>query len=74
MGYQLDHIQNFVHGELYKISGLIDSKERIAPEINDTNLKDSLILFSEHISKYTKPEKRLTAVIVDGLLRKYYKE
>ena len=73
MGYQLDYIQSLVCGEIYKISGLLNSKERIAPELNDTNLKGSFILFSQHINQYTKTEKRPTAVLLNKLLEKYYR-
>ena len=73
MGYQFEYLQSFNCGELYKISGLINSTERIAPDIDKTNLKGSIILFSEHISQYTKKEKRPTAVLINDLLEKYYK-
>lgn len=72
MGYQLNHIQNLPCGELFKISGLINSRERISPEISNTNLKESLVLFTQHINQYTAKEKRPTASLINDLLEKYY--
>jgi len=71
MGYQLEHIQNMVCGELYKITGLIDSIERIAPEFTNTNIENSLVLFTQHINKYTANEKRPTALTIKTLLDYY---
>ena len=70
MGYQLNFVQSFIAGDLYKISGFIHSNERVSPEITETNLNESLILFTEHISQYTKKEKRPTAVFINELLEK----
>lgn len=61
MGYKFEFIQNIECGELFKITGLIDSEERIAPEITETNLIGSIVLFSQHINQYTPKEKRPTA-------------
>jgi len=71
MGYELEHIQNMVCGELYKITGLINSTERIAPEFTNTNLENSLVLFTQHINQYTANEKRPTAVTIKTLLDYY---
>jgi hypothetical protein len=68
MGYKLDFVKSYISGDLYEISGFINSNERISPEIIETNLKGSLILFTEHISQYTKKEKRPTAVFINQLL------
>lgn len=68
MGYKVDFVKSYVCGDLYKISGFIESNERILSEIKETNLKGSLILFTEHISQYTKKEKRPTAVLINELL------
>lgn len=65
MGYKLNFAKSYVCGDLYKISGLLESNERISSEIIETNLKDSLILFTEHISQYTKKEKIPTAVLIN---------
>ncbi|AUC84799.1 hypothetical protein CW731_05600 [Polaribacter sp. ALD11] len=70
MGYQLNFVQSYMCGDLYKISGFLESNERISSEITETNLKGSLILFTEHISQYTKKEKRPTAVLINELLKK----
>jgi len=72
MGYQLEKIELFECGELYKINGFIDSPERINKELSETNLKNSLILFSHHINQYTKKEKRPTATFINSLLESYY--
>ncbi len=71
MGYQLDFIDNLLCGELFKISGLLNSPERIAPEITDTNLKDSLVLFSQYRNQYTS-KKEPTATVINGLLENYF--
>lgn len=71
MGYQLEHIQNMVCGELFKITGLINSTERIAPEFTNTNLENSLVLFTQHINQYTANEKRPKAITIKTLLDYY---
>ena len=48
-------------GHIFKIIGLIDSDDRIAPEIKETNLIGSVVLFTQHINQYTPREKRPTA-------------
>lgn len=58
MGYKFEFIQNMNCGELFRITGLLNSNERIAPEITETNLKGSFVLFSQHINQYTPIEKR----------------
>lgn len=70
MGYKFEFVQSYSCGNLYKISGLIDSNERILSEITETNIKGSLVLFTEHINQYTKKEKRPTAVFINELLQK----
>lgn len=68
MGYDLEFIESSIIGELFKIKGLINSSERIAPEIRTTNLNNSLILFTSHITQYTKREKRPTGKQIKELL------
>lgn len=68
MGYEFEFIQNMICGELFKISGLITSKERVSPEITETNLNNTLILFTNHINQYTSKEKRPTADTIKTLL------
>ena len=67
MGYKFEFVQNMVCGELYKIVGLLDSPERIAPEIAKTNLEGSYVLFTQHINQYTAVEKRPTASILKAI-------
>lgn len=69
MGYELEFVENTTFGELYKIKGLINSSERIAPEIKETNLENTLILFTVHINQYTKKEKRPTPSFINELLK-----
>ncbi|WP_298526760.1 hypothetical protein [uncultured Porphyromonas sp.] len=68
MGYALEHVCNTYCGELCKITGLIDSHERIAPEITQTALVGTLVLFTRHINQYTKRELRPTAEFLNRLL------
>jgi hypothetical protein len=68
MGYHLDYVRNLSCGDVYKIIGLIDSSERILPEIHETNLIDSKILFTHHINQYTPKIKRPTAVLINQLI------
>lgn len=68
MGYALEQVCNTYCGELYKITGLIDSHERIAPEITQTALVGTLVLFTRHINQYTKRELRPTAEFLNHLL------
>lgn len=74
MGYQLDFIEKIFCGELFKISGLIDSPERIAPEIKETNLIGSIVLFTHHINQYTSIKKRPTATLINILLENFNSE
>ena len=61
MGYKFEFVQNMNCGELFRITGLLDSNERIAPEIRETNLKGSFVLFSKHINQYTPVAERPVA-------------
>lgn len=71
MGYDLQFIKQTNTGDLYRITGLLNSSQRIAPEIKETNIKDSLILFSQHINQFTPSEKRPTEQTVRALLDFY---
>lgn len=71
MGYDLHLVKHMQTGDLYKVTGLLNSSKRIAPEIKETNIKDSLILFSRHINQYTPSEQRPTARTVKALLDFY---
>lgn len=71
MGYEFEFLRSLPFGEIFKISGLSKSNERIAPEIKETNLKNSIIIFSKHINQYTKKEERPTALQLLDLLNEY---
>jgi hypothetical protein len=68
MGYDLEPIDTMDAGELFQIKGLLDSKERVSPEIEETNLENTLVLFTSHF-QYAPKIKRPTAELVKGLLR-----
>lgn len=68
MGYDLHLVKHMQTGDLYKVTGLLNSSKRIAPEIKETNIKNSLILFSRHINQFTPSEQRPTAQTVKTLL------
>lgn len=71
MGYDLRLVKHMQAGDLYQVTGLLNSSQRIAPEIKETNIKDSLILFSQHINQFTPSEQRPTARTVKTLLDFY---
>ena len=68
MGYMLEKIREYKCGELYRIMGLLNDERRIAPEIKDTCIKGCFVLFSSHITQYTKKELRPTAELLNNLL------
>lgn len=68
MGYKLEFIENSIYGDIYRIKGFEENNQRINNNIKETKLFDSLILFTEHISQYTKKEKKLTALFLNSLL------
>ena len=68
MGYQFEHIQNMACGELCRANGLLNSKERIAPEFQNTNLMGSFVLFTKHINQYTAVNERPTPQILKTIL------
>lgn len=74
MGYQFEHIQNMACGELCRIKGLLNSKERIAPEILQTNLVGSFALFTNHINQYTSLKERPNSKILKSILDLYNAE
>jgi hypothetical protein len=61
MGYKFEFVQNMACGELFKIAGLLDTTERIAPEFTETNLLNTFVLFTEHIRETTPQERRPAA-------------
>jgi hypothetical protein len=69
MGYKMEFEQETPFGELYKIKGLIDSPQRVSPEIITTNLVNTSILFTAHINQYTPKIKRPTPEFISSLLK-----
>ncbi len=67
MGYDLEYQRTYPSGGLYRITGLINSTERIANEIKQTNLKGTLILFSKYL-RFTKKHERPNAELLAELL------
>jgi hypothetical protein len=68
MGYEFEVVKNTIAGELYKIKGLLDSPHRIAPEIKQTNLINSYVLFTAHITRYTKKGTTPTPELINEIL------
>lgn len=67
MGYELELLQSLESGELYKILGFLDSKERVLPEVKKSNLENSLIFFTQHFL-YAPKVKRPNAKLVSDFL------
>lgn len=67
MGYDLRFVKRTKAGELYRIAGLLDSAQRVGPEFRHTNIRNSFILFSQHIKRFTPAEKRPTAQMLQVL-------
>lgn len=67
MGYELELLQTLESGELYKIIGLLDSDERVLPEIKKSNLENSLIFFTQHFQYAPKTKKPNAALVNDFL-------
>jgi hypothetical protein len=67
MGYELELLQILESGELYKIVGLIDSEKRVLPNIKKSNLKNSLIFFTQHF-QYAPKNKRPNATLINDFL------
>lgn len=68
MGYRFQHIANTKFGELCRISGLIDSKERIAPEFKSTNLFGTYVLITKDVNQFDTPEERPTIKFLQDIL------
>ncbi len=72
MGYEFEKIKDYPCGELCKIIGL-QEKDRISPEIEDTCLKGSYILFSRNINyciRFNKHEELPTSELLNNILNK----
>lgn len=67
MGYELELLQSLESGELYIIIGLIASKQRVLPEVKKTNLKNSLIFFTQHF-QYAPSVRRPNAKLISDFL------
>lgn len=74
LGYKFQFIQKMACGELYKITGLIDSNERIAPEFKTTNLENSYMLFTQTIGQEKNATELPTSPIIKTLLDCYESE
>lgn len=74
MGYEFEKIADTQYGELCRIKGLIDSDERIAPELKSTNIKGSYTLFTTHINQYTSVDKRPTPDFLKQILDGAYEK
>ncbi len=72
LGYDFEKLGSHPCGELYKIKGLIDSNQRISPEIMETNLRNTLLLFSQHITRFMQKDKKPTAQFIEQLLNDYH--
>jgi hypothetical protein len=68
MGYTFEklNIPEIHCGEVCRITGLLDSPERISPDICETKLKRTIVLFTS-ASRFQKSEKRLTPEQVEVL-------
>jgi hypothetical protein len=71
MGYKFQFIQKKSCGELYKITGLIDSEERIAPEFKTTNLENSYVLFTQTVGQEKSPSELPSPAVIKTLLDCY---
>lgn len=67
MGYVLQKVKDTNCGEVYRIEGLADSKQRVGNGcLQTTCLNGSLVLFTEHY-QYCKVDERPTAAIIEQL-------
>jgi len=70
MGYKFDKIEKFPDsdiGKVRKISGLIDSEQRVDyNNLEKTNLEGTIVLFTNHF-QYCKKEKRPTPELIKEL-------
>jgi hypothetical protein len=71
LGYDFEKIENCNAGEIYRINGFVNSSERINSNLKESNLKNSIVLFSHHINQYTKKEKRPTPETISRLFELY---
>ena len=69
MGYEFEEIEDYACGKLCRIKGLLP-KDRIAPEIKETYLIGTYVLFAKHINQFTSRNERPTAQLLNELLNK----
>lgn len=73
MGYDLELIKTLESGDLYRIKGFHNSSERVNKEIKTTNLKNSLIFFTQHFQYAPKNKKPNASLILEFLeIQKQY--
>ena len=68
MGYNFQKLDlSGIHfGEVCRITGLLDSSERVSPDIKQTNLKGTIVYFYMD-DRYKEKEKKLTPELVEML-------
>ena len=68
MGYTFQKLDlSGIHfGEVCRITGLLDSSERVSPDIKQTNLKGTIVYFYMD-DRYKEKEKKLTPELVEML-------
>lgn len=66
MGYKFEKIKSVNCGDICTITGLIDSDQRVAPEIKTTNLEGTIVLFTNHF-QYCPKDKKPTPELIDKL-------
>lgn len=72
MGYEFQFLESLDCGELYKIIGLFDAKQRITPDLKKSNLIGTLVLLTPHINMYLNKERRPTPELIHRLLNVTY--
>lgn len=70
MGYNLEMIETFDSGDLYKITGLSKSKFRVSQTLTKTALQNSYIFFTQHF-QYLSKSKRPTADLINHFVTTY---
>lgn len=70
MGYEFEPIESIQCGEVCRITKLINSNERIFPEITHSNLTGSIVLFSKY-SRFLRKDEKITADVIERLLKLY---
>ena len=70
MGYDLERVETFESGELFKIIGLCDTEQRVYNKLKETKLVNSLVFFTNHF-RYMPKLKRPNAALIDKFVRLY---